>query len=377
MSDDAAIPEPDAVEGAPHPRRTLALYGQSAAEADFLTAWQSGRMHHAWLITGPRGVGKATLAWKIARFLLAVRAEADGLFGAAAAPPATLDLSADDPIWRRTSALSEPRLFLCRRPWDDKAGRLKQDITVDEVRKLKGFFTLSATDGGHRVALVDCADEMNQSAANALLKILEEPPAKTTILLVSHRPQRLLPTIRSRCRVLRCAALPPADLDAALAGAGFQAGDAAEALAVLAAGSVGEAIRLLSAGGVEDYGRLVRLVAEAPRMPRPTAIALAEGCSGRAAEARYDLTLRLIDLLLHRLARIGAAGGLPAEAVPGEVGTLARLSPDAHAARGWATLAETLGARARHARAVNLDPAGVILDMLLKIDQTAGDVRAA
>ncbi|TMV40339.1 DNA polymerase III subunit delta', partial [Thioclava sp. BHET1] len=127
------LPEADRVEGAPHPRETRALIGQKAAEAAFLDAFTSGRMHHGWLITGPRGVGKATLAWRIARFLLAQPPEGEiGLFGAPE-PPQSLSIPADDPVAHRVAALSEPRLKLLRRPWDDKTKRLKTVISVDEV----------------------------------------------------------------------------------------------------------------------------------------------------------------------------------------------------------------------------------------------------
>lgn len=180
---DATQPEPDRIDGAPHPRETSLLYGQDAAQADFLQAFSSDRLHHGWLITGPRGVGKATLAWQIARFLLATPiAQDDGLFGAPP-PPTDLHVNPEHPVSRRMMAGSEPGLFALRRPYDEKAKRLKAQITVDEVRKLKGFFALSAADGGRRVVIVDAADDMNVSAANAILKLLEEPPDRTTLLL--------------------------------------------------------------------------------------------------------------------------------------------------------------------------------------------------
>lgn len=174
---DPDIPEPDKVEGAPHPRETAQIHGQGAAERAFLDVYNSGRLHHGWLLTGPRGVGKATLAWRIARFLLATPQESGGgLFGDAPAAPETLDIAPDHPVARRLLAGSEGRLFLLRRGLDDKTKQLKTVITVEEVRKLKSFLSLSAADGGRRVVIVDPADELNTSAANALLKLLEEPP---------------------------------------------------------------------------------------------------------------------------------------------------------------------------------------------------------
>ncbi|SFP67394.1 DNA polymerase III subunit delta' [Tranquillimonas alkanivorans] len=377
MSDDA-VQEPDRVPGAPHPRETTALLGQQAAEADFLDAFRSGRLHHGWLITGPRGVGKATLAWRIARFLLAQPVgDGGGLFNDPAPPADRLDIPADHPVSRRVAALSEPGLFLLRRGWDDKTKRLKQVITVDEARKLKGFFALSSAEGGRRVVIVDAADELNPSAANALLKLLEEPPARTTLLLVSHAPARLLPTIRSRCRELRCAPLSSDDLGQALANAGEEPGAATATLAELSGGSVGEALRLLHLGGPEIYAEMTTLLRDAPRLDRPRAIKLADGMAGREAAERFDVALRLADMLLARLARTGS--GLPpmVEAVPGEAELMARLAPSPAAGRDWADLQQSLGARVRHGRAVNLDPASLILDMVLRINETAARMAAS
>ena len=368
MSDDTL--EPDRVEGAPHPRDTRVLRGQAAAEAAFLDAVRSGRMHHGWLLTGPRGVGKATLAWRIARFLLA-EAPADAGFFGAPPPPETLDVPPDHPSARRVAAQSEGRLKLIRRTADEKTGRLRSVITVDDVRGLKSFFHLSAADGGRRVVIVDPVDEMNANAANALLKELEEPPKDAVLLLVSHQPWRLLPTIRSRCRELRLSPLGPQDMAEALAEAGAEDTNAA-ALSELAAGSVGEAIRLANLDGVASYAALVALFAGIPRMDRPKALALVDSAGGRGAEARFDLMLTLIETFLARAARTGSLGAPPPEAVPGEAALLVRLAPDPAAGRSFADLQQTLGSRARRGKAVNLDPATLLLDMVLKIDETAG-----
>ncbi|MFZ5962054.1 DNA polymerase III subunit delta' [Thalassococcus sp. BH17M4-6] len=372
MSDDVH-PEPDRVDGAPHPRETPALIGQGPAERAFLDAYGADRLHHGWLITGPRGLGKATLAWRIARFLLATPAAGDdGLFGAPP-PPQTLDIAADHPVMRRTLAMSEPGLKLVRRGWDDKAKRLRAVITVDEVRDVKQFFALSSTDGGRRVVIVDAADEMNPNAANAILKLLEEPPARTTLLLVSHQPARLLPTIRSRCRELRLSPLSPDDMATALQQAGVTVlPDQAAALSQLSAGSVGDAIRLLNLDGLALYASLVAVLASLPDLDRPRAIALAESTAGRGAEARLDLLVTLLDIALARLARTGVIGAPPdLQAAPDEARILSRLAPDARAGRLWAQLAQTSGDRLRHGRAVNLDPANLVLDTLLHMQATA------
>ncbi len=380
---DTDLPEPDIVEGAPHPRETAQVIGQAQAQQEFLTAFNSGRLHHGWLITGPRGVGKATLAYQIARFLLAtpVAAAAGDRVGAAPAPE-SLDTPQDHPVARRIGARAEPGLCVVRRGGAGssdaeqkknlEAGKFSADIRVSEVRRLANFFHLSAADGGRRVVIVDAADEMNVQAANALLKMLEEPPANAILLLVCHQPTRLLPTIRSRCRELRLTPLSPLDMTRALDQAQVQPPGDPQALAELAAGSVGEAIRLINLGGMKVYRDLVDLYGTMPRLDRARALKLAEDAATRGAEAKLDLLIALNDLLLARLARTGALGHPPGiEATPGEAALLTRLAPDPQKARAWADTAQQISARMQHGRSVNLDPAALILDTVFKIQQTA------
>ena len=369
MSDDAP-PQPERLDGAPHPRDTAVLIGQEAAEAAFLHAFNSGRLHHAWLLTGPRGVGKATLAWRIARFLLATPDPQDGgMF--APEPPTSLDVPADHPLVARIAAGGEGRIRNVTRSVNEDTKRLRQEIVAADIRKLGGFFQLSAPDGGYRVVIIDDADLMNPTAANALLKMLEEPPARAMLLLVSHQPTGLLPTIRSRCRTLPLRPLDPDEIARAMAQAEVEATDAA-ALAALSGGTPGGAIRLSLLGGLRLYDDLLTVLQSLPRMDRGQALKLAEAAAQRGAEPRRDLLFVLIDILLARLARTGALGRAPEPAVnASEAALLLRLSPSPAQGRIWADLAQQVSARARHGLAVNLDPAALVLDTLLKISQAA------
>lgn len=376
MAEPVDLPEPDRVEGAPHPRETLRLIGHDDAERGFLDVYNSGRLHHGWLITGPRGVGKATFAWRIARFLLATPpADDNDMFGAPPAPE-TLDIPEDHPVMRRSMALSDPNLYLLRRGPNEKGDKLANEILVKEVRKLKGFFSMSSADGGRRVVIIDAADEMNTNAANAILKLLEEPPANTIMLLICHQPARLLPTIRSRCRELRLSPLSPADMSTALGGTGADMSpEDADALAELAGGSVGDALRLIHQDGLFLYQMLMRIMATMPDLDRPAALNLAQSLAVRGQEEKLGLIFKLVDLAMVRLARTGL-GTPPARfASSDEQAVLTRLSPHSVAAREWATLAQEAGDRARHGLSVNVDPASIVFDMFMQMRETAAKLR--
>ncbi|MGR3417933.1 DNA polymerase III subunit delta', partial [Paracoccus sp. (in: a-proteobacteria)] len=278
-----------------------------------------------------------------------------------------LSVPGNAPAARRLAALSEPNLQLVRRPWDDKANRLRAEITVEEIRRLLSFFHLSAAEGGRRIAIIDTADDMNTAAANALLKVLEEPPRDGLILMIAHQPARLLPTIRSRCRTLRLNPLKPDLMTEVLSDLGVD--QDAVALAALSGGSVGEALRLAGQDGLKRYQQIVDLFATLPRMDRIAAAQLAETAAGRAnADGDpFDLTITLLDRFLTRTARAGLMGAPLPQAATGEGALLARLSPDDRAARDWAGAQARLSARARAGRAVNLDPAALVMDMLTEL----------
>ncbi len=369
MSDDT--PQPDRVIGALHPRDTPRLIGQDVAQQAFLDAFNAGKLHHAWMLTGPRGVGKATLAWRMARFLLATPDPDEG--GMFATPAATtLDIAPDHPVARRIASGGEGGLKTITRSLNPDTKRMRKQIVVDDIRALNGFFQMSAADGGRRVVIIDDADEMNVNAANALLKMLEEPPARATLILLSHQPSALLPTIRSRCRVLRLGTLASDQMADALAASQVQIDGDPAALAELSGGSVGGALRLSLMGGLQIYAELVALMASLPRMDRARAIKLAEAAAQRGGEEKLDLLFTLIDLLLSRLARTGATGAPPQiEASPGEAQVLHRLSPNQTQGRKWAEAAHEISARAQHGLAVNLDPAALVLDTLFKMAETA------
>jgi DNA polymerase-3 subunit delta' len=228
------------VISAPEPRANPLLLGHESAEATLAEAMRSGRMHHAWLITGPYGIGKATLAFRFARRLLA-----------GVSSGATLELDEKNPVFRRVAASGHADLLTVEREWDPKRQRLRGEIIVDDVRRISDFLHLTPAEGGWRVVVVDGADELNWHAAPALLKILEEPPARAVLLLACAAPGRLPATIRSRCRRLPLAPLNEIDLMRLLSLLAPEIDEQQRGrLATLAEGSPGRALQLAEGGGV-------------------------------------------------------------------------------------------------------------------------------
>lgn len=230
------------------------LYGHALAEGAFLEAAASGRLHHAWLLEGPSGIGKARLARRFAGYLL----------GAKGADGTGLDAGSDDPIVALMDAGGHPDLrWLSRAP--DEKGKVPQDIKVDEIRALSRFFALRPAMGGWRIGVIDAVDELNRSGANALLKTLEEPPEKAVLFLIYHGEHPILPTIRSRCRRLRLEPIAEDETRAVLAMAGERDNDR---LVRLAAGRPGRALRFATA-----HGSAALAAAEAilKAMPKPAA----------------------------------------------------------------------------------------------------------
>ena len=270
-------------------------------------------MHHAWLVCGRQGIGKATLAYRFARAALAHPSER-------AASGESLEVGEDTSAARQVRALSHPGLLVLRRPYDEKGKRFAASIPIDEVRRLRSFLSHRAGEEAWRVVIVDEANELNVNAANALLKSLEEPPARAVFLLdlVRSRAAACRPSARAaaccRCSRFRppiCAqrrrrpSRRPAMLlpDAA----------AWPALERLAEGSVGRLLSLQGAGGLELNERVVSLVASLPRVDWRAVHALSDELQPMAAQARFELFYELLLDYVGRLVRAQASGEGPRE----------------------------------------------------------------
>jgi DNA polymerase-3 subunit delta' len=269
-----------------HPRETTALFGHHEAEQALLNAYRSGRIPHAWLIGGAAGIGKATLAYRMARFVLAHR----NPLAPEVQDARTLEIDPADPVARHVAAGAHGGLLTLERTLNDK-GVMRTVITVDETRETISFFGSTAAVDGWRVCIVDTVDELNPNAANALLKVLEEPPHRSLFLLVSHAPARVLPTILSRCRKLLLRPLATSDVVAAAAQAANIGSDdpALTEAAETAEGSVARALTLLGGDALKLQQRTAALLATLPQVdPRELhALGDALGGSDRVALAAF------------------------------------------------------------------------------------------
>jgi DNA polymerase-3 subunit delta' len=345
----------DQIPGWPLPEERGDWLGDTEAERTLLDAYRSGRMHHAWLIVGPRGIGKATLAYRFARFVLA---HADP--NAPEVRRATdLALDPEHTAFRKVAARAHPNLLVLQRAYNDERKRFFTELTVDEIRRTVSFFGTTSGEDGWRIAIVDPADDMNASAANALLKILEEPPSRSLFLIVSHAPGRLVPTIRSRCRRLNLRPLLPETIGTALRD---NAGDLDEeeiaTASALAEGSLRKAINLTTEDGLTVYRDLSGLLAGLPALDTEALHSFADRVAGRGNDEAYEGFLDALSAWFDRRVR-GESEPDPA----------ARLAPAVATAplETWPELWENLRHSSELADELNLDRKQAVLSILMNL----------
>lgn len=347
-----------------HPRETTSLVGHERAEAAFLEAYRGGRLPHAWLIAGPRGIGKATLAYRFARFVLS-QPSAENV--------ESLAIPTTSQAFQRVAAGSHGDLMAIERAADEKSGRLRAEIVVDDVRKLHHFFTMTSAETPWRIAVVDSADEMNRNAANALLKLLEEPPARGLLLLVAHTPGRLLPTIRSRCRRLD---LRPLSIEAVSDVIGLRRPDihGAErlALAHLSGGSPGRALEIAASGGMDFYHDLTAHLERLPNLDIPALYGFADRLADRGNEGLFRTFASLLEDWFYRLILAASAGpnalGEGHEVDERDKALMARFAKAKPVDR-WLALREELIALFAQAEGLKLDQRQVVIDCFTKLQR--------
>ena len=325
----------------PHPRAVFELEGQIAAEASFEAARARRRLHHAWLLTGPEGVGKATFAYRAARRLLG--APPDPEYG-------VLGSSPGHPVSRQVAARSHPDVMVLEREGPD--GKPRRIIPVDDARKLSEFFSKSPASAPHRVAIIDAADDLNPNAANAILKTLEEPPPHGILLMIAHAPGRLLPTIRSRCRRLTFQPLglePTADFVRARTGV---TADDALRLARMAEGAPGRALVLAASNALTMDDAARDILEGLPQLDETRVLSLTESFRGGEGAARFALLLERLSDRVHGYATDQARQGLGSLDV-------------------WSSAWETLQRLPREVEGLNMDRADALFTALADLRRAA------
>jgi DNA polymerase-3 subunit delta' len=337
----------DTLDGIPEPAENPHFFGHGEAASMLVAAYRAGKLPHALLLAGPLGVGKATLAFHLAYHLLKYP-------GHEGAP---LELAEPDPasaLFRQIAVGAHPSVLHLTRPQNEKTKGFKTVVTVDEIRRVNRFLSMTSHDGGYRVVIVDPADDMNISAANALLKNLEEPPSRTVFILIAHSPGRLLPTIRSRCQTIRLSPLGEGDLISALSTFDIKPpADAAarQALAERAGGSVRMAILLTQYGGLEISEATDKIV-NAPSLDVAGAHRLADAVAGRDSAIQFDIFNRhLLDIL---------ADAASAAALKGDAPRAGRYSQD------WQDIRVAI----EEAETYNLDRKQHALNMIVRLQDT-------
>ncbi|MGD9615785.1 MAG: DNA polymerase III subunit delta' [Alphaproteobacteria bacterium] len=361
---------PEGTGNGPPPRANPDLLGHKAAERALRRLFETGRMPHAVLMTGPRGIGKATLAYRLARFVLA-----HGATGSEGTPAvedeSTLAVPADCGVFRRIASGGHADLLTVERAYDPRRRRLRSEIVVDDAREIAAFLRRTPAEGGWRVVVVDSADEMNRSAANALLKILEEPPRRALLLLVAHSPGRLLPTIRSRCRRFPLQPLPPPIVSRLLDT--YRPGlpqAKSTALVALTDGSIGRALELAEAGGVELYHEILALLSREQGVDPAALHALADRVSRGEADSAYRAVEELLSHVLGEIAVQAAGGNSGRKPRPEADRVLHRLGAAASAVR-WAELRAQVAAIFARGEALNLDRKQTILGAFFAVERIA------
>ena len=360
------LPESDRLLEFPHPREQGALIGHAEAEQRLLKAYLGGKIHHAWILAGARGIGKATLAYRLARFVLKNPDPA-----ALHAQSSTgLDVAADDPVFRRVAAGAHPNVFVVRREYDHRGKRLRREITAETVRDTTRFFTRTAGEGGWRICIVDAADDLNRTAANALLKVLEEPPPRALFILISHVPGRLLPTIRSRCVSLAMEGLEQDQWREVVQTLRQDAeGSDLAALADLSRGSPGRALALMSGKGWEIFRDLLACWSDTNKRSGGQGVAIAERLAARGAEEEFSTFFELLSDWLASRVRTTALGA-PAAGNANGVGGGVLAMPAAslgHWSETWQKIMHSLA----RTNALNLDRKQTVLNAIHLIEETA------
>mgnify|MGYP001314221216 FL=1 len=372
MSDESDNFFSDKIAGAPHPMLANEIIGHSSQKLSFLSSFASNRLPQCWLLAGDMGIGKASFAWLIAKFLLTTKYQ-----------PADLKIDLNEPninsilepqsgsTLNRIISGSEQRVYIVRRGYNEKRKAFFKNISIEDVRKLQSYCSLSIADGGKRIIIIDTADDLNKSSSNALLKLLEEPPKNTIFLLISHQPNLLVPTLKSRCQKLSFSNLDQTDLGAVLKAIGCKIERSDEvSLSILSKGSAGAACRLINSNCINLYSDILNISSSLPNLNTNKILQLSQNYFAKAKPGEFEIFLEMMQHFFSRLCKTGAMQKpvLPS-VTDNEAKIMKSLCPNLKSARLWSEAANISLAKLNKGYLLNIDIESLILDAFIYLEE--------
>ena len=362
----------DKIVGVPHPKLAKKLIGHNIQKLYFLNSFISKRLPQCWLLAGDKGVGKATFAWLIAKFLLTKNQEPDDI---------KIDLNGsnidsilapqDGGTLTRIESGSEQRIYVLKKGYSETRRAFFKNISMDDIRNLQSYCSLSIADGGWRVIIIDTADDLNTNSCNALLKLLEEPPKNTLFLLISHQPNLLLPTLQSRCQKLLFAALAQNDFKAVLTTIGCEIAPAEEvSLSILSNGSAGVACRLINSNCLNLYRDILNLASSLPNLNTKKAMQLSQNYFAKAKANEFESFIEMMQQFFSRLCKTGAMQRPISPSVTNEEAKImTNLCPSLSSAHLWSEAAEITLAKLHKGYLLNIDVESLIIDTFIYLEK--------
>ena len=373
MSDEPNNFFSDKIAGAPHPMLANEIIGHSSQKLSFLSSFASNRLHQCWLLAGDMGIGKASFAWLIAKFLLTTKYQ-----------PADLKIDLNESninsilepqsgnTLNRIISGSEQRVYIVRRGYNEKRKAFFKNISIEDVRKLQSYCSLSIADGGKRIIIIDTADDLNKSSSNALLKLLEEPPKNTIFLLISHQPNLLVPTLKSRCQKLSFSNLDQTDLGAVLTAIGCKIEPSDEvSLSILSKGSAGAACRLINSNCINLYRDILNIASSLPNLNTNKILQLSQNYFAKAKPSEFEIFIEMMQHFFSRLCKMGVMQKpvLPS-VTDNEAKIMKSLCPNLKSARLWSEAANISLAKLNKGYLLNIDIESLILDTFIYLEKS-------
>ena len=373
MSDEPNNFFSDKIAGAPHPMLANEIIGHSSQKLSFLSSFASNRLHQCWLLAGDMGIGKASFAWLIAKFLLTTKYQ-----------PADLKIDLNESninsilepqsgnTLNRIISGSEQRVYIVRRGYNEKRKTFFKNISIEDVRKLQSYCSLSIADGGKRIIIIDTADDLNKSSSNALLKLLEEPPKNTIFLLISHQPNLLVPTIKSRCQKLSFSNLDQTDLGAVLTAIGCKIEPSDQvSLSILSKGSAGAACRLINSKCINLYSDILNISSSLPNLNTNKILQLSQNYFAKAKPGEFEIFLEMMQHFFSRLCKTGAMQKpLLPSLTKNEAKIMKNLCPNLKSAHLWSEAANITLAKLNKGYLLNIDIESLILDAFIYLEKS-------